>query len=242
VAIQTEAGSIHYREHEPFLAASLIKIPIMIEAYRQVQAGRLDLYQLYKVPFNQRVGGSGVLFNLGEEIHVSLQDLISLMIMISDNTATNFIIDQIGIDTVNDLASELKCDQTMLGRKLMDYTAKKRGFENFTSAYDMVHFFKEMVEGNSLHPEYKRLILKSLRAQQFQSKLPGKILDDLGEGDFIAHKTGEMTNYEHDAGILSVGGKVAYIAVLTSDGPDAFTRRTLIADIGKAVFDFMKRG
>ncbi|SFJ79936.1 serine hydrolase [Thermoflavimicrobium dichotomicum] len=240
VAVETEEGWIGFHENEPFLAASLIKVPIMIETYRQVQEGRLSLSQLYQIPEKKRVGGSGVLSSLREQVYVSLQDLISLMIMVSDNTATNLLIEQVGFDAVNQLASKLKCDQTLLGRKLMDYAAKRRGLENFTSAGDMVRFFKEIMEGSLLNETYKNCALDVLKKQQFQAKLPGKILDHLEGHDFIAHKTGEMRDYEHDAGILSVNGKIAYVAVLTSHGTDAFSRRNLIADVGKALFDYLR--
>jgi len=88
--------AIAYRAGETFPAASVIKLPILVEAYRQVDEGRLDLSERIPLRAEDRVGGSGVLKELEPGAALTLRDLLTLMIVVSDNTATNMVIDRVG--------------------------------------------------------------------------------------------------------------------------------------------------
>lgn len=240
IAVDTAEGQIHIHADEPFPSASLIKIPILLEAYRQAQEGRLDLHQPYAVPSGEHVGGTGVIHQLSDALRLSLQDLMALMIIVSDNTATNMIIDLIGMGTVNKLSDGLGCGATVLGRKMLDFQAKRNGKDNFTSARDMIIFLKEIVDGSTLKQEAKDAALRLLRNQQFNAKLPARIIGGFSlDKPVLAHKTGELPGTEHDAGILQVNGKTAYIAVLTTDLVDNLPAQQVISTIGKAVFDYL---
>ncbi|WP_026678628.1 serine hydrolase [Fictibacillus gelatini] len=237
IVLEIENLQISINGDDPFPSASLIKIPIMMEAFRQAQIGMLDLDETYRVPSEAPVGGMGVIQHLRPEIELSIHDLITLMIIVSDNTATNLLIDLVGMEAVNKLSSDLGCNQTLLARKMMDVTAQKNGKDNWTSAYDIVKFLKEIDQGKLLTSKQRTNALKTLRQQQFHSKLPALISESFSEETYVAHKTGELPGTEHDAGIIQANGKRAYIAVLTTDLDNNITGQKAIAQIGKLVFD-----
>ncbi|USG65478.1 class A beta-lactamase-related serine hydrolase [Brevibacillus ruminantium] len=239
IAIETADGAILINENEQLPSASLIKVPIMIEAYRQAQEDTLDLSQKYTVPPHLRVGGTGVVAHLSDEVSLSLEDLISLMIMISDNSATNLLIEKVGMDAVNRLAHDLGCRQTALQRKMLDFQAIEEGKNNFTSAADMVRFVKEIVVGTTLGQSAKQATYRTLQHQQHQTTLPALITGGFSLKPVIAHKTGELPGMVHDAGIFQVNDKYAYVAVLTTDLPDNATGQQMIAKVGKAVYDYL---
>ncbi|MFM1655350.1 serine hydrolase [Brevibacillus sp. B_LB10_24] len=239
VFIETEEGTIQLAANEPFPAASLIKIPIMLAAYRQAQLGLLDLSKKHLIPESMRVGGMGVIAHLSAELSLSLQDLIALMMMVSDNTATNMVIDQVGIDAVNRLAVDLQCYQTVLGRRMMDWEAAKAGKDNLTSAANAVRFLQEITSGKILNEAGKKAAYHTLLHQQFQTKLPALVTGSRFRDVVIAHKTGELPGTEHDAGIISIHGRRAYVAVLTTGLEDNADGRRFIANIGKRVADYL---
>lgn len=239
VAIETDRDSIRLNADAPLPSASLIKVPIMLEAYRQARNGTLHLSQKYTVPPHLRVGGTGVISRLSEDASYTLQDLIALMIMVSDNAATNILIELVGMDSVNRLAAELNCRQTVLGRKMMDFEAARNGRDNYTSAADMIAFLREITSGQLLADDEKNAAYQTMLNQQFRGKLPAYLSGDLPLEPLLAHKTGELPGTEHDAGILSVAGSHAYIAVLTTGLADNATGRHLIAQIGKLVYNHL---
>jgi beta-lactamase class A len=239
VMIETDEDHFGYQEDVRFPSASLIKVPIMIEAYRQAQAGRLNLSQKVSIPPEEKVGGMGVISHLSDPLEISLQDLISMMIMISDNTATNRVIQEIGMGSVNHLAQDLHCYQTRLERKMMDFEAIKNGKDNYTSASDMICFLKEVMIGQTLDERSKRAAYSALLHQQFRTKLPYLIKESLSDDTAIAHKTGELPGMEHDAGIFQIYGKQAFVAVLVTDLDDQQTGQRIISQIGKLIFDHL---
>ncbi|MGG1658589.1 serine hydrolase [Brevibacillus sp. NRS-1366] len=237
VFIEWDEGHVYLNEQESFPSASLIKIPIMIEALRQAQEGKTDLSSTFVIPSEERVGGMGVLAHLSSGIQISLGDLVSLMIAISDNTATNLVIHEVTMEAVNQLAARLGCAQTVLARKMMDTLAVKMGRDNYTSARDIGLFLKEIVTGNTLDPFGKEAAFQMMRQQQFHTKLPASFINQMPSDSIFAHKTGELPGIEHDAGILKTGDQYVYMAVLTSHLADSAAGREFIARVGKAVFD-----
>lgn len=242
VFIEWDEGYVYLNEQETFPSASLIKVPIMIEALRQEQEGKADLGSNLRIPSEERVGGMGVLAHLSPNIQMSLGDLVSLMIAISDNTATNLVIHEVTMEAVNQLAARLGCKQTVLARKMMDTEAVKQGRDNYTSARDIGLFLKEIVTGNTLDPVRKEAAFQMMRQQQFHTKLPAHFINQMPPDCLFAHKTGELAGIEHDAGILKIKNQYVYMAVLTSGLSDSAVGREFNAQVGKAVFDtFCKR-
>lgn len=235
VMVVSDLWKLHMNASDKISAASLIKVPIMMAAYKKAREGRLDLELPVTVPLEKRVGGMGVVTHLAADTSLKLSDLITLMIIVSDNTATNLCIDHVGIEYINSFMDEVGCKNSILGRRLMDYEARKAGKDNFVSAEDMVTLLRCLWSDTSIEGEKMRSLLY---AQQFNTKLPYLIPSETDTR--VAHKTGEIPGVEHDAGVVEVGGNRAFVAVLTHELESKVAGYKAIQDIGLAVWQFLK--
>jgi beta-lactamase class A len=204
------------RADEAVTAASTIKVPILAAALDEVDAGRLDLEQPNAIP-PQRTGGSGVLQALPYLHTLTLADLLTLMIIVSDNTATNVVIDLIGMERVNQFCADAGLNGTVLRRKMMDADAVRLGLENTTTARDQAKLLGAIAWGNLLPAPLRAFALQALERQQFNDGLPSLLPDEV----IVAHKTGELPGVRHDVGIITgTNGRQAVVAALLS-GVDA---------------------
>ncbi|HEX4205065.1 MAG TPA: serine hydrolase [Ktedonobacteraceae bacterium] len=219
-----------------FPAASLAKLPILVEVARQVSEGKLAWPTRYTLPKGARVPSSGVLADLSPDLTWSLHDLACLMITISDNSAANVLLDLVGMDAVNATMRKLGLNATSIERRFMDFMARQQGRDNWTTAGDMARLFALLCTHTV--PESERMIAILLRQNDYML-LPGYWGEDLP----FAHKTGDLVGVSHDAGLLfpprtNNDADVAslVVVVLTSEQEDQpFTRYTL-ARIGRLIY------
>ena len=237
--------TLQWSPEERFPAASLIKIPILVEALRQGQAGRLRLDERILVRPEDKVGGFGILKELPSVESVSFLDLLTLMIIISDNTATNLCIERVGMDAVNKTMASLGLQATVLQRKMMDMAARERGLDNFTSPGDMARILEMLATDQVLTPEGCARALDILARQQVNDRLP--LLLPLQVK--VAHKTGELPGLRHDVGILFIDSRRVVIAALTKDvsapvgqGLVGGQASELIARASRSIFDTLTGG
>jgi beta-lactamase class A len=217
-----------------FPAASMIKVPIMYEIMRQAAAGIISLDQSLVVTSSIRTDGAGILKELRPDITMTIRELVTLMIILSDNTATNMLIDLVGMDTINKTITDLGLRSTVLRRRMMDFDAARVGKENTTSAADLARIFAGIYTNSlGLPQEYGALMLDILTRQQIRDKLPFYLPEEI----VIANKTGTLPGVEHDAGILFLPGAPYIISVLTGDLAANYQGIQLIACIGKAVYE-----
>jgi len=201
---------------EVVTAASTIKVPILAAALGEVDAGRLDLAQPGAIP-SQRTGGSGVLQALPSLHTLTLADLLTLMIIVSDNTATNLVIDLIGMERVNQFCAGAGLKGTVLRRKMMDADALGLGLENTTTARDQATLLDAIAWRDLLPAPLRAFALQALERQQLNDGLPALLPDEV----IVAHKTGELPGVRHDVGIITgTNGRQAVVAALLS-GVDA---------------------
>ncbi|WP_181444578.1 serine hydrolase [Bacillus sp. 03113] len=227
---------IEINSKQAYPAASLIKVPILIEAFRQKEEGKLDVEQLVSISKEEKVGGAGVLFSLSSKASFTIHDLMTLMIIVSDNTATNQLIDLIGWHEINQCIKALNLTSTRLNRKMMDLDAIKLGKDNWTSAVNIGTCLKEIYKGSLLSKESKEEILSMMRKQQFKEKLPAYM--NLEKG-WIANKTGELEGIEHDCAIIQYNGITVYMAVLIDQLSAQEDGRETIRQIGKLVNNYL---
>ncbi|MCA9961897.1 MAG: serine hydrolase, partial [Anaerolineales bacterium] len=194
-----------------FPAASLIKLPVLWAYYQEVVNGRLHPDQLVPIPPDAVVGGCGVITNLAPGLTLRLGDLARLMIILSDNTATNMVIEQVGLAQIAATCQQLGLHQTALQRKLMDYAARDRGLENTIAPGDVGALLRRLWRHDGLPAAVCQEMIDILHRQMLRGKLP--VL--LPQEAWLAHKTGEIPGCEHDAGILRCGGETAVIVVMT---------------------------
>lgn len=229
---------------ERFTAASVIKVPVLLAALRQVDDGVLGLDERIARPARNAVGGSGVLKELTSVDEMSLRDLLTLMIVISDNTATNTVLDVIGVAAVGELLRDLGGTASRIERKLMDLAARERGLDNVLTADDVATVLVQLERGEVLTAEGTRTALEILGRQQLRDRLPRYLPDDVQ----VAHKTGELSGVRHDAGVLYLGAdgsRPVVVVVLTEGFTDTLSvgvgtggdANDLGADIGHAVYE-----
>ncbi|MFF2450259.1 serine hydrolase [Neobacillus sp. NPDC058068] len=236
LVIEIDNEQIQVNSLEVFQSASLIKVPILIEALRQCdnrELGENDPVPVFK---DAIVGGSGVLQALSPNVRLTVRDVMTLMIIVSDNTATNLLIDLLGMDAINRFMRQSGLKQTELNRKMMDFQAILQGRDNYTSPLDMIQCLKWMTEGTILSMESQALALEIMGIQQFKDKLPARMDDDRL---FVANKTGELPKVEHDCAVLQFGKKTAFVAVLMDQIEDLQAGKQTMKNLGKHIFDYL---
>jgi len=200
-----------HNEHRALPSASLIKLPILAAFWQAVEAGRLDPAERVSVPAEARAEGTGVLKALAPGLQPTWSDLATLMITVSDNVATNLVIDRLGMDAIQAWIDKAGLAETRLERRMMDRAAMSAGQGNWTSAADMETLLSAIAAGTCVSSEASGQMRRALEAQQIQDRLPRRLAD----GVRVANKTGNFTDVIHDAGIVTWLGGTLVIAVLT---------------------------
>lgn len=229
-AWETFPGQVNFaawdlQEREPVLLganrevhpASTIKVLIMITALREAHAGRVALDTSVALPA-ERTGGFGVLRELPSVHRVALADLITLMIVVSDNAATNAVIDIIGFDAIAECTAELGCERTRVERRLMDVHAPGR---NTTCALDQARVLDRLATERALPPELTRHALGVLARQQVRDRLPAL----LPASARCWNKTGEIRGARHDVALIGDDRPRTVVAVLVDELTDEFSSR-----------------
>lgn len=204
-AIEYFQSGQQYTNHnrQPLIAASVIKVFVMEYVYLK----GLDL--------NQMVGES------------SLGDLVSQMIQISDNQATNQIIELIGMSTLNEYFQAAGYPDTVLEREMLDTTAQRAGKENYTSIPDVMTFLQRLYDHQGEAPY--GAMLQIMMGQRVRTKIPAK----LNAAIPVANKTGELAGVENDIGIVFADHPFA-IAVLSNGVSDSGAMRDAIGNLAFA--------
>ena len=214
-----------------FNAASVIKIYIMAEVYNQINQGILNEHTSISISDNMKVGGSGVIANRKGIQSYTIRELIEHMIIDSDNTAANILIDMVGRDSINNLAWEKGLVNTNISRKMMDTDAIDAGVINIVSATDLLKTFEMLESGRFISKEYDEKMITVMKKQSTRSKIPAKLPRSIE----VANKTGELGHIENDAGIIYTE-KGNYMLVILLEGPMG-NKRELVANISKIIYD-----
>ena len=226
-----EGFSIRGTERVP--SASTIKLVILAEAMRRVRERELSLEQTITVTEEMRTGGDGILKELLPGHTFTLREILTLMIIVSDNEATNILIRMLGMDSVNRMASELGLKEACLGRLMMDSEAKKQGRDNYICADDMTEIFRQIYAGQCVGEEESRLMMDILRRQQQGGRLQLYLPEEIE----TAHKCGDLDALENDGGIIFLPGRPYILTVLTSEMESNKEGREVIGHISRIVFD-----
>ncbi|MGG0658751.1 serine hydrolase [Rummeliibacillus pycnus] len=235
VAILDGEQSFYFKEDTVFRSASIIKIPILLSSYLNFE-DKLD--DIAIIPERLIVEGAGVIPFLTGKLPFTYRNLMELMIIVSDNTASNALLYRNSMDTVNQLMKDMGCHTSKIERYFMDEEAVLKGLDNTTTAKEMVIMLQQIGEsGGILDEEQKTDALRILGNQQSEEMLPAYTFD---EEIHYYHKTGGLTGVDHDVAIIEYQEKKIYVAVLTQDWEDGFTGKKCIAEIGKVIVDYLK--
>ncbi|GIN97764.1 serine hydrolase [Siminovitchia terrae] len=231
-----------YRTVASFPAESVIKIPIMAAVFSAAENKELKLCDHVKVHLDDRVGGAGALQYLTPGIELSVYDLLVLMIVQSDNTATNVLIDLVGIEHIQQTLSETGMKDSSFQRKLMVYPAQS-DLQNTVTVADVNLMLRKLIDGQLVSRHACEQMIQILKWQQFRNGLPSKLPSPMPKmaGGIpkweLAHKTGWDTDRQHDVGILFTGNRTMIVSVL-SDNVSSETAWNVMGDIGKIIYDY----
>src|SRR5205814_811005 len=216
---------------EVFPQASSIKIAVLAELYRQAQIGRLKLTDMCAVNAGDLVPDSDIMGGLTPGVtRITLRDLATMMVAVSDNSATNVLIDRVGMENVNGLMSSLSLTHTRLRRKMMDLKAASESRENISTPGEMMVLLENLYRGKILNKEMTEDFFKVLSTHK-SSFIP----HELPEGLKIANKPGELEGVRNDSGVVFVEKRPYVICVMTTylqrerDGEEAISRISLAA-------------
>ncbi len=225
---------------EVFAQASSIKVALLAELYHQAQSGNLKLTDLYTVQSSDLVPDSQIMGGLTPGVtRITLRDLATMVVAVSDNSATNVLIDRVGMDKVNALMNSLGLAHTRLRRKMMDLKAASEGRENISTPAEMMTLLEDLYRGKVLNKEMTDDFF-NLLATPKQSFIPR----DLPETLKVANKPGELEGVRNDIGVVFVENRPYVICVMTSylererDGEDAIAK---ISGAAYRMFDRLGR-
>jgi beta-lactamase class A len=231
VAIEdlTTGDHISLHEDEVFAQASSIKITVLANLYLHAQQGKLKLSDLYTVQSPDLVPDSDIMNGLTPGVtRLTLHDLATMMVAVSDNSATNVLIDRVGMQNVNAMLDALGLTHTRLRRKMMDLQAAKEGRENISTPREMMTLLDAIYHGKVLNPEGTADFFKMLSTNK-DSWIPR----DLPAALKIANKPGSLEGVRNDSGVVFVEGRPYVICVMTSflrnerEGEEAISKVSL---------------
>ncbi len=225
---------IAYQEDEAFLAASVIKLYVMAEAVRQCKEGILSRDDMISIDKSKCVPSCGALTYMHDGLKVSIQDLYTLMIILSDNSATNFLIDILGETAINEGIQALGAKKTQLNRKMYDAEKSARGIQNYVCPAELCDFLEKLYRGEILDAESSEHMLSVMKNQRLNGKIPFYIHTIPDHGP-IAHKTGEDTGITHDVGI--VYAKQPFVLVFLGNETDVARYEREMADISLMLYE-----
>jgi beta-lactamase class A len=235
------ADAFALRGEVVFHAASTMKVPVMIELYRQAAEGRVPLDTPVPVvnEFRSVVDGSPFTLSAEDDSEPTLyaalgqprpaRELCALMITRSSNLATNLLIDRLGVERIQETVERLGGAGMTVRRKLEDGKAYEQGLNNTTTARGLAALMEAIASGRAVSPAASREMVEILKRQAFRDGIPA----GLPPGTVVAHKTGEISSVNHDAAIIF--GPHPYVLVVLVRGRDASVREPVIAEVARQV-------
>lgn len=228
----------------PFHAASTMKIPVMIELFRQAEAGRLSLDERLPVRNEFRSIVDGSIYKLSEgddsdaQVYaavggsMTLRRLCELMITVSSNFAANLLIERLGVENIRRTVAKLDAPGMQVLRGVEDQKAFDKGLNNTTTARGLLVLCQRLAEGQAVGVAADAAMIEILKQQQFNDAIPAGV----PKGTPVAHKTGTITRIHHDAAVVYAAHP--YVLVVLVRGIDNQPKSAaLIAEISRIVYE-----
>jgi beta-lactamase class A len=225
----TTGAQAEINGQEVFPAASLFKLPVLVEVIKQYRSGLISLDDPIQIRQDQWADGSGVLqARIGERIPV--RELLRLMIAESDNIAALALMDLVGVDNINRTMQSIGLEWT----KVQDRRANN--LLHVTTARDMGMLMDVLATGQLVDRETSEETIRLLELKQAQNWLD----DRLPWFTRVAHKWGELPSVRHDAGILFTP-RSTFVVVVMTQGADVASSSDVIRSVSRAAFDYFER-
>jgi beta-lactamase class A len=215
-----------------FGAASTVKIPIMVEIFRQIDAGKRALDDCYTTSEADQTPGSGVMLHLHDGMEFTLNDLIFLMISISDNRATNILIRMAGMEAINRTMRDLGMANSVLGREMKGRPATADEGENWAAPNDYAEVIRAILDGEAASRASCDAMIAMLEKQQ-NSRRISRYLPPSNSIRW-GSKTGSITGVTNDAGFIIAPNGRLIVSVYCENFPDQHVGEQVIGDISRA--------
>jgi beta-lactamase class A len=244
----TTGETLLINEQEYFHAASTMKTPVMIEVYKQAAAGAFSLNDSFvlKNEFKSIVDSS--IFNLNgdddseKELYRhlgekrTLYNLVYDMIIMSSNLATNTVIELVNANNVTKTMRQLGAKHIQVLRGVEDSKAFAKGFNNVTTANDLMVIYEKMARGEIVDSASSQAMIKILLNQQFNEIIPARLPKEVK----VAHKTGNISHVQHDSGILFLPNGRKYVLVLLSKNLQQEDQAIkMMADVSEMIYKYV---
>ena len=223
----TSGERITHLAGEIFPTASTIKIAIVYELFKQVEEGKITLADTMTLDRSKAVGGTGVLIHMGTPT-LSILDYATLMVTLSDNTATNVLIDRLGMENITARMQSLGLAKTKLRRHMMDTAAARRGDENVSTPDEIARLLETVAKNKEAVQ-----LLEKPKASRLRQGLP--------EGVVTADKPGELDGVRVDAGIVFAKNRPYILSVMTTFLKDESEGERAITDMSRVTYEYFTR-
>lgn len=250
INLQDPSDTLYLNADEMFHAASTMKTPVLIEAYKQVEEGGMSINDSILVHNTFKSIADGSEFSVerdrdsGKEMHdkigqmMPMREILYDMTINSGNLSTNIIIDLLGAENVNQTMRELGAANIEVLRGVEDMKAFEAGLSNRTSARDLAVIFQHLANGTAVSEGASNDMINILLDQRFTEMIPAKLPDDVR----VAHKTGWITGVAHDSGIIFLPDGRKYVLVILSKELAVNEMGTEAgAEISKIIYDWILR-
>ena len=240
-----------YHEDKQYHAASTIKLPLLATLFKRAEDGEADLDKKAPVREENYNGGSGLLQSFDRDLEMSLFDKAVLMIVVSDNTGTNEVIDAVGKEYFNEQMKKLGFHETVLGKKLGKQFHPAE--INRTSARDLGRMVTMAVRGELFSAEVSRKTLQVMAGQSLSNfgmliprvdfKHPRNPLPAVPEGCvMVASKSGGLRDrgISHDAGAFFLPDGSNFVLAVTTQSKDTIAAKLRQAEIARAMYEALK--
>ena len=248
MSLSNPADTLFINIDEEFHAASTMKVPVMIELYKQQAEGKFNLSDtiVLRNEFKSIVDGSLYAMDIGDDSDddvynkidqkVTLHEIMVPMITTSSNLATNVLIEIVDAKKVTQTMRDLGADKIEVLRGVEDQKAYDLGLSNSTTARDLVMIMKAIAEGNTGSANDTREMLDILKAQKWNDMVPKYLPDEIE----VAHKTGSITGVHHDAAIVYLPNGDSYVLVLLSKNLKDWDKGTdQLARISESIYNHL---
>ncbi|MEG1002632.1 serine hydrolase [Clostridium sp.] len=223
-----------YNENVQMVAAGCMKLPIAISLIKDVENGNVSFMDKINIEGADKVYGTGIIHEFNAREYTVFELLVAMLIQ-SDNTAANKIIDIVGMEKINEYIKEMGLKNTVLNRKTTDERKEKPKVENLTTARDLSRVWKVLYDQTFLSKENSTMLIDILRRQQIKNKLALYIPDDLKYE--ISSKTGDKPGVENDTALIQLSKGTFAFTVLSMSIPNSVYGTVTLAKSGKMMWD-----
>ncbi|GIV19960.1 MAG: serine hydrolase [Armatimonadota bacterium] len=227
-----------------FRSASVIKVPLLATLFWLNERGELDWREKIPLRDSDRTPGSGILRELHTGLELTLHDLAVLMIVLSDNTATNILIDHVGVQRVQEFLQRVGFHRTTLQRKMYDFAAAEQGRENLCCAAEIADLLKWAAQGEIravdgtllVSPSGCEQMLHIMQEQFYRDQIPYLLPDEAK----VANKTGEISGHHHDSAVIWTPAGCYTLVVLTRGFENRRIAARFISEVSLMVYEAVR--